>query len=58
MNVTLYGKVGANFQLQGLTDLGVQESWQPLLNYSQTNIQETVTVDTTQQRGFYRLLRQ
>jgi hypothetical protein len=58
MGLTFYGKVGASYQLQGLAGLGDQEAWQPLLSYSQTNIQQAVSVDTTQQMGFYRLLQQ
>ncbi len=55
-SLTLFGKVGANYQLQYLTDLGSQGAWQPLLNYSQTNIQQTVTVDPTLPLVLYRLL--
>ena len=58
LSLTLYGTVGANYQLQSQTDLGAAEAWQPLLNYRQTNIQQAVTIDATQPRGFYRVLQQ
>ena len=58
VSLTLYGTVGANYQLQSRTDLGTPDAWQTFLNYQQTNIQQVVTVDATQPRGFYRLLRQ
>jgi len=55
-SLTLFGRVGANYQLQHLTDLGAQGAWQPLLNYSQTNVQQAVAVDPNGPLLLYRLL--
>jgi hypothetical protein len=58
MGLTFYGRMGATYQLQSLADVGGQEALQPLLSYVQTNIQQAVSVDTTQPQGFYRLVQQ
>lgn len=55
-SLTLIGRVGVNYQLQCLTDLGSTAFWQPLLNYSQTNLQQTVIVDPNLPMEVYRLL--
>jgi hypothetical protein len=52
--LTLYGLVGANYQLQYTTNLAI--AWTPLLNFIQTNEVITINVSATNDIMFYRLL--
>ncbi len=53
--LVLYGRIGANYQVQYKTDLRAPE-WQPWLNYTQTNGTITLGLDATNPVIFYRLL--
>ncbi|HWD21184.1 MAG TPA: CARDB domain-containing protein [Verrucomicrobiae bacterium] len=55
--LTLFGKLGANYQIQYKTNLG-NASWQPWLSYTQTNGVITIDIDSTDEVIFYRLLQQ
>jgi len=56
-NLTLFGKIGTRFQLQYSTNLSLA-SWYGLLNYTQTNLAQSVSVDGNIPLIFYRLLQQ
>jgi len=53
--LTLFGRLGANYELQYSTNLGLN-SWYPLLNYTQTNGLMSLDLDSTNPAIFYRLL--
>jgi hypothetical protein len=55
-SLTLYGLVGANYQLQYSTNLTM--AWTPLLTYTQTNEVITINVTATNDVIFYRLMGQ
>jgi hypothetical protein len=57
-NLILYGKLGANYELQFTTNLGPLSDWQPLLDYTQTNGVINLGLDSTNPVIFYRLLQQ
>jgi len=51
----LYGNPGANYQVQYATNLTPPIAWAPLLNYQQTNVSESVSLDDSQPMVYYRL---
>jgi len=55
-SLDLFGNPGANYQLQYTTNLAAPDNWIPLLNYSQTNVQQSVDLDAANPVIFYRLL--
>jgi hypothetical protein len=55
--LTLFGKVGTSYQLQYSTNLATA-SWYPLLNYTQTNLSQTMSVNASTPFICYRLLQQ
>jgi hypothetical protein len=55
--LTFFGKVGANYQLQGTANI-FNPSWLPVLSYTQTNSVITIQVPTTRLMFYYRLLQQ
>ena len=57
-NLILYGKLGANYQLEFTTNLGLPSDWQPLLDYTQTNGVINLGLDSSNLVIFYRLLQQ
>jgi hypothetical protein len=57
-NLILYGKLGANYELQFTTNLGPLSDWQPLLDYTQTNGVINLGLDSSNPVIFYRLLQQ
>ena len=57
-SLTLYGTVGANYQLQyNITGIS-SAAWQPALSYLQTNIAQTVVMTSSSPLVFYRLMAQ
>jgi hypothetical protein len=54
--LTLYGKPGANYELQYSTNLSGAITWLPALDYTQTNPVILQSVDTNNPTIFYRLL--
>jgi subtilisin-like proprotein convertase family protein len=54
-DLTLYGKLGATYQLQYTTNLNLPAAWFPLLTYLQTNGVMTLRVDASDPIIFYRL---
>jgi len=52
--LTLYANLGT-YQLQSTTSLTPPISWSPLMTCQQTNIMQTVSLDSIQQVVFYRL---
>jgi hypothetical protein len=57
-NLTLYGTVGRNYELQCNTNGFSAEAWQPVLSYLQTNVAQTAVVTSPSPVVFYRLLAQ
>jgi hypothetical protein len=57
-NLTLYGKLGINYELQFTTNLSPPSDWQPLLDYTQTNGVINLGLDSSNPVIFYRLLQQ
>jgi hypothetical protein len=57
-SLTLYGKVGLNYQLQYNTTGLSATAWQPALSYLQTNIAQTVVMTSSNPMVFYRLMAQ
>jgi hypothetical protein len=53
--LTLYGKVGLNYELQCNTNGFSATAWQPALSYLQTNIAQTVVVTSSSPVVFYRI---
>jgi hypothetical protein len=58
VNLTFFGKLGANYQLQGTPNVSEPGSWQALFNYVQTNGLIAVSIPMTNQMFYYRLLQQ
>ena len=56
--LTLYGNVGANYQLQFNTNGLSPAGWQPVVSYLQTNLPQTMVVIPPSPQVFYRLLAQ
>ena len=55
-SLTLYGKVGLNYELQCNTNGFSAAAWQPVLSYLQTNVAQTVVVTSPSPVVFYRLM--
>ena len=55
--LTLFGRIGTNYQLQYSTNL-LSASWSQLFNYTQTNLAQTVNVAGTAPLIFYRIVQQ
>ncbi len=53
--LTLYANTGKTYLLQYRTSLSSPAGWQTLLTYSQTNLQQTFQLDSTNPVVFYRL---
>ncbi len=56
LTLTLYGKVGAKYQLQSLTTLGSTTNWSALNTYTLTNVAQVVTLSPPGAAAVYRLL--
>jgi hypothetical protein len=56
-SLTLFGKVGTSYQLQYSTNLS-SGAWYRLLNYTQSSLSQSVSVDGTIPLIYYRLLQQ
>jgi hypothetical protein len=56
--LTLYGNVGASYQLQSNTNGLSPTGWQPVASYLQTNLPQTILVTSPSPQVFYRLLAQ
>jgi hypothetical protein len=57
-SLTLFGRYGANYQLQFTTNLSQPYGWQPLLDYTQTNAVINMGIGSSNPVIFYRLLQQ
>jgi hypothetical protein len=57
-SLTLYGTVGLNYQLQYNTTPLAAAAWQSALSYLQTNIAQTVVMNSSNPLVFYRLMAQ
>ena len=55
-NLTLFGKLGVNYQLQYSTNVALPGFWSPLLDYCQTQGVMTVNVSSGNPNIFYRLV--
>jgi hypothetical protein len=56
--LTIFGRIGTNYQVQFNTNLALPTGWQPLFNYTQTNSVISTNVESAYPVIFYRLLEQ
>ena len=56
LTLTLYGKVGASYQLQSSTSLGNSTNWSALSTYKLTNVAQVVALNPTNEAAVFRLL--